>query len=211
MDNISVLPDAVVAGPGPVSAKFLELGVTSFQKACTFAHELPYGYNSDREDLLVLFREKKGTCTTKHAVIATLAEELGLPVRKNVGIYKMTEALVTGAGGILARHRLPYLPMLHCFLASGPHRVDLTEGNRNGKNGPVNTFLYTQEVAPTFSEKEEYLLYRRVLAEQILLQEEFRGVDIRTVLLARGEGLALLKTRLSLPGDRVGRSGSPRG
>jgi len=200
MDNISVLPDAVVAGPGPVSAKFLELGVTSFQQACAFVHQLPYGYNSDRENLMILFRERKGTCTTKHAVVATLAEELGLPVKKNVGIYKMTEALVTGADAILERHRLPYLPMIHCFLASGQHRVDLTEGNRNGKNGPVSTFLFTQEVAPTFSEKEEYLLYRRVLAEQILPRAEFRGVAIKTVLLARGAGLTLLKTRLISPG-----------
>jgi hypothetical protein len=197
MDNILVLPDAVVAEFGPVSGEFLELGVTSFQKACTFVQELPYGYNSDREDLLVLFREKKGTCTTKHAVIATLAKELGLSVKKLVGIYKMTETLVTGTDKILERHRLPYLPMIHCFLASGPHRVDLTEGNRNGKNGPVDTFLFTQEVAPTFSEKEEYLLYRRVLTDQILLQEEFRGVDLKTVLLARGEGLSLLRDHIS--------------
>ena len=197
MDKISVLPEAIVTGPGPVSARFLELGVTSFQKACAFVHELPYRYNDDREDLMTLFREKKGTCTTKHAVIATLAKELNLPVMKHVGIYGMTETLVTGADAILRRHHLPYLPMVHCFLAFGSHRVDLTEGNRNGKNGPIDTFLFTQEVAPMFSEKEEYLLYRRVLAAQILPQDEFRGIDIKTVLRARGEGLALLRARLS--------------
>jgi hypothetical protein len=58
MDQISILPEAIVTGPGPVSARFLELGVTSFQKACMFVHELPYGYNADREDLMVLFRLK---------------------------------------------------------------------------------------------------------------------------------------------------------
>jgi hypothetical protein len=123
MDKISVLPDAIVTGPGPVAAKFLELGVTAFHEACTFVHKLRYGYNVDREDLMTLFREKKGTCTTKHAVIETLAEELNLPVRKTVGIYEMTEALVTGADAILQRHHLPYLPMVHCFLAFGSHRV----------------------------------------------------------------------------------------
>ena len=46
---------------------------------------MPYGYNSDRDDLLILFREGFGSCTTKHAVIATLAGELGLPVVKNIG------------------------------------------------------------------------------------------------------------------------------
>lgn len=197
MDNIVVLPDAVMAEFGPVSAKFLELGVTSFQQACAFVHELPYGYNSDREDLMILFREKKGTCTTKHAVIAALAKELGLSVKKHVGIYKMTETLVPGTNKILERHRLPHLPMIHCFLVSGPHRVDLTEGNRNGKNGPVDEFLFAREVVPNFTEKDEYLLYRRVLIEQILTRDEFRGVDFRTVLQARVEGLALLRARLT--------------
>lgn len=49
----------------------------------------------------------------------------------------------------------------------------------------ISPGLFSQEVAPTFSEKEEYLLYRRVLTDQILLQEKFRGVDLKTVLLAR--------------------------
>ncbi len=33
---------------------------------------------------MILFKEKMGSCTTKHAVIATLAEELKLPVQKNI-------------------------------------------------------------------------------------------------------------------------------
>ena len=31
-----------------------------------------------------------GSCTTKHAVIATLGEKLNLSVAKNIGIYAMT-------------------------------------------------------------------------------------------------------------------------
>ena len=50
--------------------------------------------------------EKMGTCTTKHAVIFTLAAELDLPVEKNIGIYATTEKIVTGAGRILEKFGL---------------------------------------------------------------------------------------------------------
>jgi hypothetical protein len=50
--------------------------------------------------------EKMGTCTIKHAVIATLAAELDLPVEKNIGIDAMTEKIVTGAGRILEKFGL---------------------------------------------------------------------------------------------------------
>ena len=85
-----------------------------------------------------------------HAVIATLAAESGLRIEKEIGIYAMTEGLVEGTGKILDKYRLPYLPMVHCFLVHGNHRVDLTEGNHNGKKGPIEDFLYTKKVVRIF-------------------------------------------------------------
>jgi hypothetical protein len=74
--------------------------------------------------------------------------------------------------------------------------VDLSEGNRNGKNGPVDDFLYTEKVAANISGKDEYLLYRQALNAQILPRPEFDGVTIKTILKAREEGLALLKANI---------------
>jgi len=89
MDKYSVFPDKPIVPSGVVSNRLLSLGIDTFHKACRYVHELSYGYNADRDDLMILFKEKMGTCTTKHAVIATLAAELDLPVEKNVGIYAM--------------------------------------------------------------------------------------------------------------------------
>ena len=196
MDSYTVLPDAEISGPGVISNEFLQLGITGFLNACRHVHQLPYGYNSDRDDLLILFEEGRGSCTTKHAVIATLAEELSLPVVKNIGIYRMSEDLVTGTNEILDRFNLPYAPMVHCFLAYQNYRVDLTEGNNNGKNQPIDEFLYTEAVIPNISAKDEYLLYRKALQEHILLREEMQGVDIKRILKAREEGIKLLKSKV---------------
>jgi hypothetical protein len=196
VDTYRCFPETVISRNGPVSEEFNRLKVASLHAACRWVHELPYGYNSDRDDLMILFKEKMGTCTTKHAVIGTLARELELPIRKHVGIYAMTEGLVTGTNELLARFGLPYIPMLHCFLVYETFRVDLTEGNRNGKNGPIEEFLYTERVEPNISGKDEYMLYRRALNDVILKRPELKGVDIRRILQAREEGLKLLKANL---------------
>jgi hypothetical protein len=145
---------------------------------------------------MILFKEKMGSCTTKHAVIATLASELLLPIQKSIGIYPMTEAIVTGTDHILNRYSLPYVPMIHCFLAYGQYRVDLTEGNANGKNRPIDTFLYTEAVIANISAKDEYLIYRRALEDPILKRSELQGKSMKMILHAREEGLDLLKSNL---------------
>ena len=196
MDKLTVFPNAAIKAAGPVSGKFLSLGINGFIDACRYVHELPYGYNSDRDDLMILFKEKLGSCTTKHAVIATLAEESGLPIKKAIGIYAMTEEIVTGAGKILGSFGLPYVPMLHCFLVYGDHRVDLTEGNDNGKKRSLEEFLYTKKVNPNISGKDEYLLYRKALSDYILIKSELKGIDLKNILKAREEGLDLLKANI---------------
>lgn len=196
MDKFWVFPDKTLTDSGPVSREFLGLGIGTFIEACRFVHELPYGYNSDRDDLMILFKERFGSCTTKHAVIATLAEEIGLQIQKAVGIYGMNEDIVAGTEDILDKYGLPYVPMLHCFLVYGDHRVDLTEGNRNGKKRSIDDFLHTEKVIPNISAKDEYLLYRKALAENILQREELNGIEMKQILHAREEGLALLKANI---------------
>jgi hypothetical protein len=146
---------------------------------------------------MILFRENLGTCITKHAVIATLAKEMNLLIAKNVGIYAMTEEIVTGTNEILEKFKLPYVPMVHCFLVYGEFRVDLSEGNNNGKNRSIEDFLYIVE--PNISAKDEYVLYRKALKDHILARKEMVGVDITQILHAREEGLKLLRYNINNP------------
>jgi hypothetical protein len=197
MKKYTIFPNPLIETAGSISNQFLNMGIKNFHSACRHVHALPYGYNSNRDDLMILFKENKGSCTTKHAVIATLAAELGLKIKKHIGIYAMTEALVSGTRHILDRYHLPYLPMVHCFLVFQNDRVDLSEGNQNGKNGPIDHFLYTAEVAANISGKDEYLLYRKALKKNILIRPELKDVNLKTVLKAREDGLVLLKTNIA--------------
>jgi len=198
MDKYTVFPNPTIGKKGIISKKFISLKIRNFLDACSYVHQLPYGYNSKTEDILILFKEDYGSCTTKHAVIATLAEELNIPIFKTVGIYAMNEEIITGTNRILEKYHLPYLPMIHCFLVFDSYRVDLTEGNNNGKNYSIEEFLYTDKVIPNISEKDEYLLYKTALKNHILNRKELEGIKMIDVLRARADGITLLRSKVSL-------------
>lgn len=196
MDYFDKLPDAKLTASGDISKKFLDLGIKSFQEACLYVHNLDYGYNSDKDDTMILFKENLGNCTTKHGVIAALAEELNISLEKKVGIYKLTEVISTGTNKILKRYSIPYVPMIHCFLVYENYRFDLTEGNNNGKNTSIEEFIHDEKVIPFITSKDEYLLFKRVLNEKILTFPEMKGIEKRTLLKAREEAIKLLKENI---------------
>ena len=141
---------------------------------------------------MIFFKEKKGTCTSKHAVIAGLAEELNIPLYKYVCVYKFTEEISTGANEILKRYNIPYVPMVHCFLVHKNLRFDLTEGNCNGKNSSIQECIHEEKVNPFISRKDEYLLFKEVLKKKILPAEEMEGIKEKILLKARTEAIKLL-------------------
>ncbi|RPI75080.1 MAG: hypothetical protein EHM45_15750 [Desulfobacteraceae bacterium] len=209
MNHLTIFPDPPLSTRGVVSNRFLKLGVKSFQEACRYVSELPYGYNSDCDDLLILFKDNMGTCATKHAVIATLAHEQKLLINKTFGIYAMTEEIVSGTNRILKNYALPYLPMPHCFLSFAGYRVDLSAGNRNGKNKPIEEFLFSAVVAPAITAQTEYLLYKEALLKSILIRPEMQSISLTTVLNARAQGLELLKSKISFDSQTYDDKGLP--
>lgn len=196
MDSLDNLPDVEIIDSGELSRKFLELGIKSFKEACLYVHNMDYGYNSDKDDKMILFKENMGSCTTKHGVIAGLAEELSIPLNKKVGVYKLTEEITDGTEEIMKKYSVPFIPMVHCFLVYESYRFDLTEGNNNGKKTSIEDFIHDEKVIPFISRKDEYMLFRKVLDEKIMNMPEIQGIEKRTLLKAREEGIKILKENI---------------
>jgi hypothetical protein len=196
MDRYDNLPDKKISLRGKVSKQFLDLEITSFKEACLYVHNAEYGYNSNYEDPLIFFKENKGSCTSKHGVIAALAAELDIPLYKKAGIYKLTEEITNGTNEILKKYNIPYIPMQHCFLTYKDYRFDLTEGNNNGKKTSIENFIHMERVAPFISKKEEYLILKKVLRNEVLPSKEMEDIKERTLLKAREEAISLLKKNI---------------
>jgi hypothetical protein len=193
MDSYDKLPDTEIKSVGELSKKFLDLGIKTFKQACEYVHNADYGVNSNYDDKMIFFKEQKGTCASKHAVIAGLAEELNIPLYKFVGIYKFTEEISTGTNEILKKYNIPYVPMSHCFLTfKDDFRFDLTEKNLNGKKKNPSIFLHEEKVIPFISGKDEYLILKKVLKKQILPSKEMEGINEKKILKARSEAIRLL-------------------
>lgn len=93
MNPVSVLPDTVIEPNGMVAQAFLSRNLKPFRQACQWIKDLPYGSNSSTEDSLILFEENCGTGTTKHGIIARLAQELDLAIYKNLGLFDRNSSM----------------------------------------------------------------------------------------------------------------------
>ncbi|MNJ85471.1 hypothetical protein D3C87_29460 [compost metagenome] len=110
------------------SARFRELGIHSFQKACDFVAELPYGRNANREDFALVLSEQKGTCSSKHALLAELALENGHPeIELIAGIFLMSDETHAKLNSFFDNKPYTSLPECHCYLRFKGERFDFTD------------------------------------------------------------------------------------
>lgn len=182
MNPIDVLPNIDIQENGEVSSIFLEKGISSFQGACRHVKAMPYGSNSNNENSLILFEEGQGTCTTKHGAIALLAQELNLPIYKNLGFYRLNDTIVTGVDDIIRPYGLSFIPQVHCFLEYESYRVDLTEGNCNGKNQTIDDYDFVVRVEPDPSYEKKKDCYLTHLRRYFEFSSELKAVGEEKIL-----------------------------
>lgn len=182
MDSLTVLPDIAIEPRGIVAQAFLNHHLRTFRQACQWIKDLPYGSNSSTEDSLILFAEKRGTCTTKHGIVARLAQELGLNVYKNLGFYRLNDEIVSGVSALIQPYDLDFIPQTHCFLEYGEFRIDLTEGNCNGKNKTIEDYDFVVRVSPDLTRAEEEQYYLSYLNQYFTIEPQLAVVGIQTIL-----------------------------
>ena len=84
-----VLSLAPLQSTGAITAAFTARGVFTYREAGRYLYQLLYGRNTDRSDFRLVLPEGRGTCSTKHALLAELASEQHLSVALTLGIYEM--------------------------------------------------------------------------------------------------------------------------
>ncbi|MDZ7728144.1 MAG: transglutaminase domain-containing protein [Dehalococcoidia bacterium] len=147
-DPVAALPDFEIVTDGAASALARATGCTTFRETARQVWNLPYGRNSNRADPLLVLTEGRGTCSTKHAYLAALAREAGVPLELVLGIYMMSEANTPGVGPVLDRHSLEAIPEAHCYLRVDGERIDLTHPPDALPGEPIDTFLHEEPVEP---------------------------------------------------------------
>ena len=138
------LPGVPLDTAGELGNQVAALGIDGYRNAARYVRDLPYGRNTNRSNYRLVLPEGRGTCSTKHALLAALAREHDLAVELRLGIYLMDGHNTPGVGPVLARHGLDRLPEAHCYLAHRGSRVDLTSADV----GAPKDFLREETIEP---------------------------------------------------------------
>lgn len=143
----NALPTTNLKPDQPISAAFRMHGCDTFRQAAEYIRHLPYGRNSAPTARLSVLEDRRGTCSSKHALVAALGRELGLDIRLILGIYEMDEQNTPGIGPILESHDLSAIPEAHCWIEYKTKPFDLTSKDAQSQFQSRN-FIYTEVIDP---------------------------------------------------------------
>ena len=192
MRSWDALPDMSLPPAGPLTAEITAHGVTDFRAAGRYLQTLPYGRTANRADFGAVLREGRGTCSTKHALLAALAHEHELAVVLTLGIYQMHERNTPGVGAVLARYALEAVPEAHCYLTYEGMRIDVTRSGADPTE-PIARFLHEEAIVP--AQIGEYKVTRHRQFMRTWVDEHpgiVRGRSVEDVWRIREECIAAL-------------------
>lgn len=102
-------------------------GIITYNELIKFIKELPYGRNLNRTDLSLVIREKKGSCSSKHALLKKVADLNRIEqVQLMLGIYRMNEKNTPNIGTALNDCPFDYIPEARCYVKISNIRTDYT-------------------------------------------------------------------------------------
>lgn len=108
----------------------VQKGITTWSNLLEYITHLPYGRTKNRGNLLRIIKDGKGTCSSKHALLKTVATLNAIPnVELILCIYKMNATNTPKIGNVLENEIINYIPEAHCYLKINGIAKDFTSKN----------------------------------------------------------------------------------
>ena len=147
----------------PFGKSFHNLEIHSFSDAMKYVKNLPYGRNSNRKDFALVLDEKKGTCSSKHALLKSLADENDHPkIKLILGIFKMNGINTPKVKETLEKFGIEYIPEAHNYLKINSVIYDCTTENSSEINF-VQDLLEEIEINPEDVSSKKNVIHQRFL------------------------------------------------
>ena len=144
---------------------------------------------------MAVLTEGRGTCSTKHALLAELATEQRLPLALMLGIYLMNERNTPGVGRVLARHGLADIPEAHCYLMHDGVRIDITRDITH-RTEAIAALLYEEQIAPPQVGVYKVQMHQEFLRNWLQTMEFGKSWTFDELWRVREECIAALATAL---------------
>ncbi len=173
------------------STSFRNKGINSFNEACDFVAQLPYGRNTNREDFGLVLSEGKGTCSSKHALLATLALENGHPeIELIAGVFLMNGETHSKLTDFFSNKAYPAIPECHCYLRFKGERFDFTDTS-NGLERIAPKLVREQRIDPNQVSDWKIMIHKHYLEGWLKRNPAF-GMSLDEIWKDREEAIALL-------------------
>ena len=102
-------------------------GIETWNELIEFVKGLPYGRNANRTDFGLVVTQKKGSCSSKHAMLKKVADLNKITnIKLILGIYRMSEKNTPKIGNALSENSIDFIPEAHCYLKIDNIRTDIT-------------------------------------------------------------------------------------
>ncbi len=102
-------------------------GIETWNELIKYVKNLPYERNSNRTDFGLVISEKKGSCSSKHALLKKVADLNKVEkVKLILGMYKMNQKNTPNIGNVLSVNSISFVPEAHCYLKIENERIDIT-------------------------------------------------------------------------------------
>ena len=161
----------------PLSRQVIQAEIFNLESLLHFTQQLPYGRNKNRTDLSLVLRERKGTCSSKHAFVKKIAEENSWNnIQLFIGIYKMNHLNTPKIGNSLMDSGLEYIPEAHCYLKIDGQAIDITSPSAAFEN-VKNDILEEHEINSTQVNTFKVDLHQQFLKTWILENEVTNTFD----------------------------------
>jgi len=113
----------------------------------------------------LVFKEQKGACSTKQALLYKSAMENNIPnVQLILSMYRMTQKNTPALGDVIYGTGLEYIPEAHCYLKENGKRKDLTS-NTSDFDQIRDDIIFETEIMP------EDIVNKKVKIHQDFLRE----------------------------------------
>lgn len=159
-----------------LTSDLLEAGVVTWDDIVRSVQCFHYGRNSKRDDISLVWYERKGTCSSKHAFLKQIATLNKVPdVKLILAYYKMNETNTPGIGYVLNKYEIESIPEAHCYLEVNGKELDITTV-KSSFSRYSNQIIETKEIEP-----------EDIIANKIIWHKEF----LHNWLVSNGSEMSL--------------------
>ena len=110
-----------------LTAMIKHSGIETWNELIDFVKKLQYGRHTNRTDFGLVITKKKGSCSSKHALLKKVADLNKIEnIKLILGIYRMTETNTPKIGTELTENSINFIPEAHCYLQIDHKRIDIT-------------------------------------------------------------------------------------